>query len=448
MEVSVLVVDDERSIRETISGILRDEGYKVFTADSIKGMKNYVERQYFHCVLLDLWLPDGNGLEYISYLKEKLPGCAIIVITGHGKSEHAVRAIKEGAYDFLEKPFSMDRLLITVDKALKETIRLRSHLEEKDQLLGESKAMLQVKDLIHKVARTDANILVIGESGTGKELVARSIHALSNRAEGLFVDINCAGLPEDLVEAELFGYEKGAFTSATQRKLGKIELAHGGTLFLDEISELSQRAQAKLLRVLETKELTRLGGTQVVKSDFRLICASNKDLLQEVREGRFREDLYHRISTFLINLPPLRERGEDILLLAEHFLGLYLRKYGKGEKYISEGAKRLLLSYPWKGNVRELKNLMERLAILHEGTQITEKDLRHLIGFQHTGEDLNSLLLETDLRKAKQEFERIFIERKLREYGYDLKKTAEAIGIDLSNLYRKIKQYEIEVGKA
>ncbi|MFN3976852.1 MAG: sigma-54-dependent transcriptional regulator [Aquificaceae bacterium] len=445
MEVSILVVDDERSIRDTLKVILEEEGYRVFTTDSIKGMKNYIERQYFHCVLLDLWLPDGNGLEYITYLKENLPGSAIIVITGHGKSEHAVRAVKEGAYDFLEKPFSMDRLLITVDRALKETIRQRRDLEERDQLIGESKAMLQVKDLMVKVAKTDANVLVIGESGTGKELVARNIHALSNRAGGPFVDINCAGLPEDLVEAELFGYEKGAFTSATQRKLGKIELAHGGTLFLDEISELSPRAQAKLLRVLETKELTRLGGTQVIKSDFRLICASNKDLLQEVKEGRFREDLYHRISTFLINIPPLRERGEDILLLAEHFLSLYLKKYGTGEKYLSQEAKRLLLSYPWKGNVRELKNLMERLALLHEGAQITEKDLRHLTGFQHTAEDINRLLFEKDLKRAKQEFERIFIERKLREYNYDLKRTAEAIGIDLSNLYRKIRQYEIEV---
>lgn len=445
MEVNLLVVDDEKSIRETLKEILEEEGYRVFLADSIKSMKNLVEKQYFHCILLDLWLPDGNGLDYISYLKEKLPGCAIIVITGHGKSEHAVRAIREGAYDFLEKPFSMDRLIVTVEKALKETIRTRKEKEE-EEILGESKHMLKVKELINKVAKTDVNVLITGESGTGKELVARKIHALSNRFDGPFVDINCAGLPEDLVEAELFGYEKGAFTSATNRKLGKLELAHGGTLFLDEISELSPRAQAKLLRVLETKEFTRLGGTQVIKSDFRLICASNKDLLQEVKEGKFREDLYHRISTFIINLPPLREREGDILILAEHFLSLYLKKYGKPEKYLEEGAKKLLLAYQWKGNVRELKNLMERLAILHEGSYITERDLRNLLGFTYDVENLNSLLSEKDLKKAKQEFERIFLERKLREYGYDLRKTAEAIGIDLSNLYRKIKQYNIEAG--
>ncbi len=445
MEVNILVVDDEKSIRDTLKGILEEEGYKVFTAESIKSMKSLVEKNYFHCVLLDLWLPDGNGLDYIGYLKENLPGSAIIVITGHGKSEHAVRAVKEGAYDFLEKPFSMDRLLLTIEKALKETIRSRREKDE-DEILGESKQMLYVKELINKIAKTDASVLIIGESGTGKELVARSIHRLSNRSEGPFIDINCAGLPEDLVEAELFGYEKGAFTSATHRKLGKLELAHGGTLFLDEISELSPKAQAKLLRVLETKEFTRLGGTQTIRSDFRLICASNKDLKEEVKKGKFREDLYHRISTFLISLPPLRERGNDILLLTEYFLGYYLRKYGKPNKYLSEDAKRLLLTYQWKGNVRELKNLMERLAILHEGYQITEKDLRYLLGFEHHPEDINSLLLEKDLRKARQEFERIFIERKLREYDYDLKRTAEAIGIDLSNLYRKIRQYGIEVG--
>ncbi len=445
MEVNILVVDDEKAIRDTLKGILEEEGYRVFTADSIRSMKGLVEKNYFHCVLLDLWLPDGNGLDYIGYLKESLPGSAIIVITGHGKSEHAVRAVKEGAYDFLEKPFSMDRLLLTIEKALKETIRSRREKDE-DEILGESKQMLYVKELINKIAKTDASVLIIGESGTGKELVARSIHRLSNRSEGPFIDINCAGLPEDLVEAELFGYEKGAFTSATHRKLGKLELAHGGTLFLDEVSELSPKAQAKLLRVLETKEFTRLGGTQTIRSDFRLICASNKDLKEEVERGRFREDLYHRISTFLISLPPLRERGDDILLLAEHFLDHYLKKYGKPSKYLSEDAKRLLLTYQWKGNVRELKNLMERLALLHEGIQITERDLRYLLGFDHQPEDINSLLLEKDLRRARQKFEKLFIERKLREYNYDLKRTAETIGIDLSNLYRKIRQYGIEVG--
>lgn len=231
MEAQVLVVDDERSIRETLKNILKEEGYRVSTAESIKTMKEKVEREYFHCVLLDLWLPDGNGLDYIAYLKEKLPGSALLVITGHGKTEHAVRAIKEGAYDFLEKPFSIDRLLTTIERSLKELLRSRRG-EEEDPILGNSKQMLQVKELLQKVAKTDANVLLIGESGTGKELFARRLHSLSARSEGPFIDINCAGLPEELVEAELFGYEKGAFTSATQRKLGKLELAHGGTLFL------------------------------------------------------------------------------------------------------------------------------------------------------------------------------------------------------------------------
>jgi two-component system NtrC family response regulator len=444
MTANILVVDDERAIRDTLKGLLEEEGYRVLTAESIKSMKEKVEKEYFHAVLLDLWLPDGNGLDYIGYLKEKLPGGAVIVITGHGKTEHAVRAVKEGAYDFLEKPFSMDRLLTTVDKALKEVIRGRKE-EEEDPIIGNSRQIKVVKELIKKVANTKASVLIVGESGTGKELVARQIHRFSDRSEGPFVDINCASLPEELLEAELFGYEKGAFTSASQRKLGKLELAHGGTLFLDEVSELSARAQAKLLRVLETKEFTRLGGTQTIRSDFRLICATNRDLKEEVKRGSFREDLYHRLSTFIIELPPLRERGEDILLLAEHFLKEFLKEYGKPEKYLSQQAKELLLSYDWKGNVRELKNLMERLAILHEGTQITDKDLRNLLGFEHAGADLMSILEEKDLRRARQRFERLFIERWLRHFNYDLKRTAEEIGIDLSNLYRKIKQYDIQV---
>ncbi|RMH79983.1 MAG: sigma-54-dependent Fis family transcriptional regulator [Acidobacteria bacterium] len=444
MKASILVVDDERSIRETLKNILEEEGYRVVSADSIRSMKERVERENFHCVLLDLWLPDGNGLDHIHYLRERLPGCAVVVITGHGKTEHAVRAVKEGAYDFLEKPFSMDRLLLTVEKALKE--RIKDTEETEDKIIGKCNAILQVKELVKKVAVTDANVLIIGESGTGKELIASRIHELSQRREGPFVDINCASLPDDLIEAELFGYEKGAFTSATQRKLGKLELSHGGTLFLDEVSELSLRAQAKLLRVIETKEFTRLGGTQLISSDFRLVCATNRNLEEEIRKGNFREDLYHRLAVFVIELPPLRERGEDIILLAEYFLSRFLKEYGKRSKYLTQSAKELLLSYQWKGNVRELKNLMERLAILHEGNQIDEKDLRSILGFTHQPGDLSFLLSERELKKAKREFEKLFIERKLREHNYDLKKTAEAIGIDLSNLYRKIRQYEIEVG--
>lgn len=443
MKGKVLVVDDEKGIREAIRGILEEEGYRVVLADSIKAMKEKVDKEHFHCVLLDLWLPDGNGLEYIPYLREKLPSSAVVVITGHGKTEHAVRAVKDGAYDFLEKPFSMERLLLTLERAIRETIKPLNLVE--DLLIGQSKPMLQVKELIKKVAGTDASVLILGESGTGKELVAKSIHELSGRKDRAFVAINCASLPDELVEAELFGYEKGAFTSATQRKPGKLELSHGGTLFLDEIGDLSLKAQAKLLRVLETKEFTRLGGTQVISSDFRLVCASNKDLKEEVKKGNFREDLFHRISVFVIELPPLRERGEDILLLAEYYLDKFLKDYRKPPKYLTEGAKEVLLSYEWKGNVRELKNLMERLAILHEGTQISERDIRRLLGVDVAVGDFSSILLEKDFKRAKREFERLFIERRLKENNYDLKKTAEDMGIDLSNLYRKIKQYEIKV---
>ncbi|MCX8060002.1 MAG: sigma-54 dependent transcriptional regulator, partial [Aquificaceae bacterium] len=316
MEAHILLVEDEKSIRDTLRSLLQEEGYRVSTADSIKAMKQMVERDHFHCVLLDLWLPDGNGLEYIPYLRENLPGSAIVVITGHGRTEQAVRAIKEGAYDFIEKPFSIDRLLTTVEKSLKDTIRSKKTSQE-DPILGISKQISQLKELLQKVAKTQVSVLFTGESGTGKELFARRLHELSDRSHGPFVDINCAGLPEELVEAELFGYEKGAFPSATQRKLGKLELAHGGTLFLDEVSELSPKAQAKLLRVIETREFTRLGGVQNIRSDFRLVCASNKDLKAEVEKGRFREDLFFRLNVLAINLPPLRERLEDLPLIAE-----------------------------------------------------------------------------------------------------------------------------------
>ncbi len=444
MKGALLVIDDEKNIRETLAKLLEEEGYYVKTAESIESSKKLIQSEYFHAVLLDIWLPDGDGLSLLGYIKTYLPDTSVIVITGHGKVEHAVRAIKEGAYDFLEKPFSMERLLLTVDRAVQEVLRKRLPKVEEEDLIGSSKPMLELKELIGKIAKTNTNVLITGESGTGKELVARKIHELSDRGNAPFIDINCASLPEELIEAELFGYEKGAFTSAFTRKQGKLELAHGGTLFLDEIGDMSLKAQAKLLRVLETKKFTRLGGTQTVYSEFRLICASNKDLREEIKKGNFREDLYYRISTVVISLPPLRERGEDIILLANHFLDKFSREYKKPAKYLTEEAKDLLMSYPWKGNVRELKNLMERLVILHTGEEIKAEDIRRLLGFSPK-EDYETLFRYKDLKTAKQEFEKLFLKRKLKEYNYDLKKVSQEINIDLSNLYRKIKQYNINI---
>ncbi|MGB9873443.1 MAG: sigma-54-dependent transcriptional regulator [Hydrogenobacter sp.] len=444
MKGALLVIDDEKNIRDTLAKLLEEEGYYVRTAESIESSKKLIQSEYFHAVLLDIWLPDGDGLSFLNYIKTYLPDTSVIVITGHGKVEHAVRAIKEGAYDFLEKPFSMERLFLTVDRAVQEVLRKRLPKVEEEELIGSSKPMLELKELIGKIAKTNINVLITGESGTGKELVARKIHELSERSHAPFVDINCASLPEELIEAELFGYEKGAFTSAFARKQGKLELAHGGTLFLDEIGDMSLKAQAKLLRVLETKKFTRLGGTQTVYSEFRLICASNKDLREEIKKGNFRGDLYYRISTVVISLPPLRERGEDIILLANHFLDKFSREYKKPLKYLTEEAKALLMSYPWKGNIRELKNLIERLVILHTGEEIKAEDIRNLLNFS-PAEDYEALFRYKDLKTAKQEFEKLFLKRKLKEYNYDLKKVSQEINIDLSNLYRKIKQYNINI---
>jgi Response regulator containing CheY-like receiver, AAA-type ATPase, and DNA-binding domains len=328
----------------------------------------------------------------------------------------------------------MEKLLLTLKKALE-----LSYVPQKDEedIVGISKSIMALKELINKVAKSNASVLILGESGVGKELVARRIHKLSQRKN--FVDLNCANISDDLFESELFGYEKGAFTSAVSRKQGKLELAHDGTLFLDEIGDLSPKAQAKLLRVLETKQFSRLGGNQIITSNFRLISASNKDIRNMVEKGTFREDLYHRIATIVIHVPPLRERTEDIPILIEHFLKRYACR-----KTFTEGALNMLKSYRWKGNVRELKNFVEKLCILHEGEQVSKTDVEKFLGVPYE-EDISFLFAEKDLRTAKQAFEKLFIQRKLKEYNNDVKKVAQVIGIDLSNLYRKIKLYGIEV---
>ena len=434
VKTKVLIVEDDKGVGTTLRTILEEEGYDVELVDCMSKAREIAQREYFHAVLLDLWLPDGNGLDFIKELKEYLPMSPIIVITGHGKTEHAVRSIKEGAFDFLEKPFSMEKLLLTLKKALE-----LSYVPQKDEedIVGISKPIMALKELINKVAKSNASVLILGESGVGKELVARRIHKLSQRKN--FVDLNCANISDDLFESELFGYEKGAFTSAVSRKQGKLELAHDGTLFLDEIGDLSPKAQAKLLRVLETKQFSRLGGNQIITSNFRLISASNKDIRNMVEKGTFREDLYHRIATIVIHVPPLRERTEDIPILIEHFLKRYACR-----KTFTEGALNMLKSYRWKGNVRELKNFVEKLCILHEGEQVSKTDVEKFLGV-HYEEDISFLFAEKDLRTAKQAFEKLFIQRKLKEYNNDVKKVAQVIGIDLSNLYRKIKLYGIEV---
>ncbi len=441
MKKKVLVVDDEESIRSSIRSLLEDEGFEVGESSTLSEASRIINTEYFPVILLDIWMPDGDGIEFINLIKRDSPDSVIVMITGHGSVESAVRSIKMGAYDFLEKPFSAEKLLLTVEHAFKEAKeKFLSFNGEDEVLIGNSPQIRQVKEIVSKVAESKANVLILGESGTGKELIARMIHRASGR-RGQFVDLNCASIPEELFESELFGYEKGAFTGATSRKKGKFELADGGTLFLDEIGEMSIRSQAKLLRVIERGNFTRLGGTQRIEVDVRIVAASNRDLHREVREGRFREDLFYRLAVVTIEIPPLRERREDIIPLAEHFIDRFSKEYKKERPRLSEEAKEILLSYEWKGNVRELKNLIERLVILSDGEELRVEGLD--ISSYRPGAFQEYLFSIKDLRSAKKEFERKFIEHKLRLYNYDIKRTAHEIGLDLSNLYRKIREYGI-----
>lgn len=439
MSNRILIVDDEENIVNSLSGILEDEGFKPEGAKTLKEAQEKIKQLFFPVIILDLWMPDGDGINFIDFIKEHSPDSVVIVITGHGNIETAVKAIKKGAYEFLEKPFSVERLLLTVKHAFEAYNTSRS-IEEGIEFIGEHPEILKIKQLIPKIAKSKASVLITGESGTGKEIVARLIHKYSER-KGNFVDLNCAAIPTELAESELFGYERGAFTGAFTRKKGKLELADEGTLFLDEVGELDLKVQPKLLRVLETGAFTRLGGTQRIEVDIRVISATKKNLEEEINRGTFREDLYYRLSVISIHLPPLRERGRDIILLAEYFLNKFAKEYKKNCFELSETAKEYLLSKPWKGNVRELKNLIERAVILCDKEVITPEDLE-VKGESYV--DLSYLLNIKELKKARREFERIFIEKKLKENNYDLKKTAKVIGIDLSNLYRKIKSLKID----
>jgi len=358
------------------------------------------------------------------------------MITGHGGIELAVQSIKKGAFDFLEKPLSIEKLLNVIEKAHKEHIKNKlTNIEHSDDIIGESIAIKKLKEEVKKVAKSNANIVIFGENGTGKELVAKNIHKLSYRKDKPFVDINCAAIPDELIESELFGYEKGAFTGAVSRKAGKLEIANEGTIFLDEIGDMSLKAQAKLLRAIETKSFHRLGGLQKIDVDVRFICASNKDLKTLIEQGLFREDLYYRLAVITLEVPPLRERGQDIIILAEYFLDKFCQENKTKPKKLTEEAKEVLLEYHWPGNVRELKNLMERLSIIVEKDTIDADSLEIKVKNKES----------QDFKSAKQEFEKQFILKKLAQHNYNIKQTAQAIGMDFTNLYRKIKAYNIKI---
>lgn len=384
MSQTILIIDDEKAIRKTLSEILSFEGFVIDeAADGVEGVKKIKENNY-DCILCDIKMPKMDGMEVLEQSKELKPDIPFIVISGHGNIETAVEAVKKGAFDFISKPPDLNRLLITIRNAMDkkslvtETKQLRKRISKGAEMVGESEGIKKVRETIEKVAPTDARVLVTGENGVGKELVARRIHELSPRANGPLIEVNCAAIPSELIESELFGHEKGSFTSAIKQRIGKFEQANGGTLFLDEIGDMSHDAQAKVLRALQEGKITRVGGDKEIKVDVRVIAATNKDLMEEVEDKKFRLDLYHRLSVILIHVPSLNNRKDDIPMLVQHFMADISEEYKQPEKEIDADALKALQNYNWTGNIRELRNVVERLIILSD-KKITKKDVETYI---------------------------------------------------------------------
>ncbi len=453
----ILIVDDEESVRKSLADVMRDEGYEVVTASSGKeGIDALAEAQP-SLALLDIAMPDMDGIETLRRLKEIRPDMPVIMVTGHGTIETAVKTTKMGAYDFLVKPPELQHLTLVVKHGIEESrlreenATLKQSIERRYEIVGESAAIAKLKQQIALAGPTNGWVLIHGESGTGKELVARAIHRASRRENGPFVEVNCAAIPQELIESELFGHEKGSFTGATGMKRGKFELAHGGTIFLDEIADMSMATQAKVLRVLEGQEFQRVGGIKTLKADVRVIAASNKDLAEEMKRGSFREDLYYRLNVIPLDVPPLRERSDDIPRLVRHFLQEFSVEYGQKTKVIDEDALALFVRYPWPGNVRELRNIIERLMIMVPRPVLTVSDIPPTISRladERPGEgpaNIRPRSLALTLKDARAEFEREFIFQKLKEYGGNVSKTADALSVERSNLHRKIKALGIEV---
>jgi two-component system, NtrC family, response regulator AtoC len=447
MKSRILLVDDEPAIAEWLRMVLEAEGYDVGVAgDSVSAMGQMTERE-FALALVDLVLPDGDGLQLLQQLKSKDPSLEVIIMTGHSSISKAVEATKQGAFYFVAKPFDAAEMLTLVNKALErrrllaETSDLKRRLAEQSglgELLGGSPAMRRMFDLLESVAGSDANVLIIGESGTGKELAANALHAKSTRAAGPNVKINCAALPKDLIESELFGHVKGAFTGATTDKPGLLEEAHKGSVLLDEITEMPMDLQAKLLRVLEDRQVRRLGGSRTVPVDFRLICSTNRDPEQAVREGRLRQDLYFRINTVTVAMPPLRERGSDIALLAKSFLERFREKHVRPVEGIDPEAYRRLLAYQWPGNVRELEHAIERAVLVARGKEITLSDLPEPLRAE-----MGSVTASQPSSGSLEEIERVSIVRALESTGWNKQAAAAVLGLRRPTLYSKMRRHGI-----
>lgn len=446
---NILIADDEKSIRKTLREILEYESYKVDEAsDGAQALAMLTEGDY-DCALLDIKMPKMDGMEVLEKIKATDCDTPIIMISGHGTVENAVEATKKGAYDFIQKPPDLNRLLVTVRNALEkatlvtETKILKRKVGKTREIIGESPAIQKIKDTIERVAPTEARVLITGENGTGKELVARWIHERSKRANGPLVEVNCAAIPTDLIESELFGHEKGAFTSAIKQRIGKFESANGGTLFLDEIGDMSLSAQAKVLRALQESRITRVGSDKDIMVDVRVVAATNKDLLQEVEEGRFRVDLYHRLSVILVHVPSLNERADDVPLLAEKFVKEICEDYGVPRKILTPKAIEELRTMNWQGNIRELRNVMERLVILSDA-KITDAEVRTFVTNTQAKDTPTDLFEQYDkFQDFKEHIEKLFIEHKLKKFAWNVSKTAEVLDIQRSHLYNKIEKYDL-----
>ena len=443
MKGQLLLVDDEQGIRQSLSAVLQDEGYRVLAVATGEECLRAMEADRFHIVLLDVWMHGMDGLEVLRRLQETHPETVVVMISGHGTVETAVRATKLGAFDFLEKPLSIERTLVVVKNALEhqtlleENRRLRDQLEVRYRIIGESVPVKALRQQMALMAPTNGRVLIYGESGTGKELVAHALHAQSLRAKRPFVELNCAAIPEELIESELFGHVKGSFTGALENKVGKFQKADCGTLFLDEVGDMSLKTQSKVLRALQEQRFEPVGAATSVNVDVRVIAATNKDLEEEIARGNFREDLFYRLNVVPFVVPPLRERAEDVPLLAEHFLREFCSSYGRKPKQLTPEALKVLTAYGWPGNVRELKNLIERIVIMNSQPLIQKKDLPSLLYRDNTRR--GALTEASTLQQARAAYEKDFILRKLEENKGNVSRTAELLGLERTHLYRKMK---------
>ncbi len=452
---TILIIDDEPGIRTVLTDILEDEDYKVLSAaDGLEGM-DIIKNDSVDLVILDVWLPHKGGIDVLKEMKALFPELSVIVISGHANIDMAVKAVKNGAFDFLEKPLSLDKVITLVGNSLQmrelkqENKELKTSLFQEDEMIGSGPLMDTIWERIHQSAASDAKVLITGENGTGKELVAREIHRRSSRAEAPFVEVNCAAIPDTLLESELFGHEKGAFTSAVSRRMGKFEMAHGGTLFLDEIADMTLSAQAKVLRAIQEQQFERVGGEKSINVDIRLLTATNKDIEEEIAAGRFREDLYFRLNVVPIRVPPLRERLKDMPMLVDYFMRKYNPLPEQEPRKFSPEAMKSLQRYSWPGNIRELKNFIERINIMTDEPEISADLVTHFLNEKKIRRVPKGMqkYYDMQLNEAKADFERTLIEQRLEQCDYNISQTAQELGVYPSNLHGKIKKYGIETKK-